>query len=108
MLPKGFGLKNQANASQERMTTLKKKRLIILLAGAAMMLAVYFIAYFACVSIQFRPYSHQWNIEEAYAHYKAGPLSEDFVRRFFEPARLCDAYYLRPHLWEDRHRTSVK
>jgi hypothetical protein len=90
------------------MTTLEKKRLIILLAGAVMMLAVYFCAYYACVSIQFRPYSHQWNIEEAYAHYKAGPLSEEFARRLFEPARFCDAFYLRSHLWEDRQRTPVK
>jgi len=90
------------------MTTSKKKRLIILLVGVAMMLAVYLSAYYACVSIQFEPLQHQPTVEIAYAHYKAGPLSEEFARRFFEPARLCDAYYLRPHLWEDRQRTSVK
>jgi hypothetical protein len=71
--------------------------------------ALYIGAYFACVSVRFnyamRPSGK--SVGTAYAYYKVGPLLEDFVGSFFEPARLCDAYYLRPKLWEDRSQISA-
>jgi hypothetical protein len=38
----------------------------------------------------------------AYAYYKVGSRLEGFMCSFFEPARLCDAYYLRPELWMNK------
>ena len=80
----------------------KTRRLAKILIGALVALALYFGAYYACVSIHFRralEYKVQ-NMETAYAKYAIGP--EWFMRLFFEPARLCDTYYLRPTRWEDR------
>jgi hypothetical protein len=85
----------------------KKNRLFVILAGALTARALYFGAYFACVSIHFRR-SLEYkvaNIESAFARDAAGPLAQNFAQWFFEPARLCDACYLRSSRWEDRKQS---
>jgi hypothetical protein len=61
-------------------------------------------AYFLCASVQFgrNPASMEPTIQSTGVYYKVSPRLEMAAYRFFEPARLCDAYYFRPKLWEDR------
>ena len=66
----------------------------------------YMTAYFLFVSIQFGhdPAVKEQTMQSAGACYKVSPWLEVAAYRFFEPARLCDAYYFRPKLWEDRRK----
>jgi hypothetical protein len=83
-----------------------KKRFCILMIGLLLALIFYLGAYFLCVSIQFghNPAVQEQTIQSAGAYYKVSPRLEAVAYRFFEPARLCDAYYFRPKLWEDRQK----
>ena len=88
------------------MTAPKKKRIYIIMMGMLFPLIFYIGAYFLCVSIQFEhnPAVMERSIESAGVYYKVSPRLEVVAYRFFEPARLCDAYYFRPKLWEDRQK----
>ena len=82
----------------------KQKRLVLVAFGTLVAVILYLGVYFACVSIYFR-YPMQVggkSIGHARVYYKVGPISQDFACSFFEPARLFDAYYLHPKLWEDK------
>jgi hypothetical protein len=86
------------------MSASRKKRLAIVAVGTVAAAAIYLGAYFACVSVQFR-YGMEAKVRSigrAHAYYKVPPALDDIADSFFEPARLFDAYYLRPQLWEDR------
>jgi hypothetical protein len=88
------------------MVTSKRKRFYIVMMGLLFALILYVGAYFLCVSIQFGhdPVVMEESIESAGAYYKVSPRLEEVARRFFEPARFCDAYCFRPKLWEDRQK----
>jgi uncharacterized membrane protein len=83
-----------------------KKRIYIIMIGLLFALIFYIGAYFLCASIQFEhnPAVMEQSIESAGVYYKVSPRLEAVAYRFFEPARLCDAYYFRPKLWEDRQK----
>ena len=86
------------------MSASSKKRLTIVAFLTIAAVGCYVVAYFACVSVRFRHAMtvKEPRIESAYAYYKTGPLSQDFVQWFFEPVRLCDEHYFRSGLWADR------
>jgi hypothetical protein len=88
------------------MSASKKKRLVIVGLGTLAAAVLYLGAYFACISIEFR-YAMRVgapSLGSARPYYKVGPISQDFAQSFFEPARLFDAYYLRPKSWADKYR----
>jgi len=86
------------------MSASNKKRLIIVALGTFATCVIYMGVYFACVSIEFT-YPMEvggLGVGSARVYYNVGPLSQDMAHSFFEPARLCDAYYLRPKRWADK------
>jgi len=80
-----------------------KKRLVIVVVGTVAAAALYVAAYFACVSVQML---YAMGIDgptgaRVYAYYRVGHQLQNSAAWFFEPVRLCDAYYFRPHLWNE-------
>jgi hypothetical protein len=92
------------------MSTSKRYRRLVIPVCAIGGLMVYFAAYFASVSIQFQHslVVKEQSIESPHARYTVGLLPERAAHWLFEPARLCDELYLRPHMWEDRQKTLVR
>ncbi|MGO8700065.1 MAG: hypothetical protein ACLQVY_20445 [Limisphaerales bacterium] len=84
----------------------KIKRFYIALMGLVFALILYVGAYCLCVSIQFEhnPAVMEESVQSAGIYYKVSPSLETIARCVFEPAWLCDAYYFRPKLWEDRQK----
>jgi len=80
----------------------QKKRLILFAGAAALMLAVYFCAYFYCVSVEVAPSAKEPTLHLARPRYSPAPFSRPFAEGIFEPARVIDAAYLRPAKWQDR------
>ena len=86
------------------MSASKKRRLVMVALGTVATIILYMGIYFTCVSVECRyAMDVPRSVGSPYAYYHVGPVSLDFAHVFFEPARLFDASYLRPHLWEDRY-----
>jgi hypothetical protein len=99
-------LKKPPSAADDKaaMSATKKKRLILVALGTMGAILIYMGIYFACVSIEFR-YPMQVGgkgFGNAHAYYRVGPFSQGIAQSVFEPARLLDAYYLRPGHWADQ------
>jgi hypothetical protein len=78
-----------------------KKRLTLIVGATLLLLGAYMSAYFTYVSIEFVS-SKEPNLEISVPRYPSAPFSDAFAEAFFEPARLIDATWLRPHQWQDR------
>src|ERR1039457_2322526 len=85
------------------MSASKKKHLVIVAVGTVAAAALYIAAYFACVSVQtlFATGIDGPTGARVYAYYRVGHQLQGFAALFFEPVRLCDACYFRPHLWNE-------
>lgn len=92
------------------MSTTKRKRLFVVTAGTLSAVLLYLAVYFACVTVHYRhnPAFKEQSMQEAYALYRLGPLSQDVAHYLFRPAQLCDALYLRPTLWQDRQQAAAR
>ena len=87
----------------------KKNRLLRIFASLLGVVGLYFAVYLGTVRIEFR-YSMAVNGHSegtADAYYAVGPIPQVFAQQLFEPARLCDVYYLRPSQWEDRNESQT-
>jgi hypothetical protein len=78
-----------------------RKRLLV---SFAAMLLLYFIAYFLSVRVN---YLFMKSADLAVPVYR--PLNEEGIpqwvaQKFFAPAQLIDAAFLRPSKWQDRRR----
>jgi len=85
------------------MSVSRKNRVVTFAFGTIAAIVLYFTAYFACVSVQTM---YAVGIKgpsgaRIIAYYKVGFLLQDFASYVFEPARLCDACYFRPELWNN-------